>query len=141
MKLESKVALVTGSSQGIGQSIAVKLASEGAKVVIDYRSHPEGAQETLQKVQLVGGEGFIIQADLGLVEDIRRMIAAAIAHFGQLDILVNNAGIERHAAFEEVQEADYDAVLNVNSKGVFFCNASHCATPKSNPKNGQNYQH
>jgi glucose 1-dehydrogenase len=130
MKLENKVALVTGSSQGIGQSIAVRLATEGASIVIDYRSHPEGAEETLAKVQAAGGNcylakcdsdrGHILQADLGKISDVRRMVADSIEYFGKLDILVNNAGIERHAPFWEVTEEDYDAVMNVNLKGVFF---------------------
>lgn len=130
MKLEGKVALVTGSSQGIGQAIAVRLASEGAAVVINYRSHPEGAEETLTKVQTVGGKcymaqcpnshGYTLKADLGNVNDLRQLVADSIEHFGKLDILVNNAGIEKHASFWEVTEADYDAVLNVNLKGVFF---------------------
>lgn len=125
MKLEGKVALVTGSSQGIGQSIVLRLAEAGAAVVINYRSHPEGAEETLAKVQAIGGichmaQGHTIQADLGSVAEVHQMIAESIAHFGKLDILVNNAGIEKHAAFWDVTEADYDAVLNVNLKGVFF---------------------
>lgn len=125
MKLEGKVALVTGSSQGIGQAIAIRLAQEGANIVINYRSHPEGAQETLAKVQAAGGkchlvEGFTVQADTGMVTEVQRMIAQSIEHFGKLDILVNNAGIEKNADFWNVTEADYDAVLNVNLKGVFF---------------------
>lgn len=131
MKLEGKVALVTGSSQGIGQSIVLRLAKAGADVVINYRSHPEGAEETLAKVQAISGgrchmaecpntQGHTIQADLGSVTEIRQLIAESIAHFGKLDILVNNAGIEKHAPFWEVTEADYDAVLNINLKGVFF---------------------
>lgn len=125
MKLDSKVALVTGSSQGIGQAIAIRLAQEGADVVINYRSHPEGAEETLKKVKAAGGrchmvDGFTVQADTGMVADVQRMVADSIAHFGKLDILVNNAGIEKNADFWDVTEADYDAVLNVNLKGVFF---------------------
>jgi glucose 1-dehydrogenase len=130
MKLEGKVALVTGSSQGIGQAIAVRLAQEGAKVVINYRSHPEGAEETLAKVQAAGGrcymaqcpnsQGYTLKADLGDVNDLRQLVTDSIEHFGKLDILVNNAGIEKHAPFWEVTEADYDAVLNINLKGVFF---------------------
>ncbi len=120
MKLEGKVALVTGSSQGIGQAIAVRLAQEGADVVIDYRSHAEGAQETLTKVEAAGRKGHIVQADLGVVSDIRRLITEGIQQFGKLDILVNNAGIEKNASFWEVTEADYDSVINVNLKGVFF---------------------
>jgi glucose 1-dehydrogenase len=125
MRLDGKVALVTGSSQGIGQAIAIRLGQAGADVVINYRSHPEGAQETLEKVKAAGGkcqmvDGFTIQADTGMIDDVRRMVAESINHFGQLDILVNNAGIEKHADFWDVTEADYDAVMNVNLKGAFF---------------------
>jgi glucose 1-dehydrogenase len=130
MSLEGKVALVTGSSQGIGQGIVLRLAKAGADVVINYRSHPEGAEETLEQVKAIGGKcymaecphsrGHTIQADLGSVEMVRELIKESIGHFGKLDILVNNAGIEKHAPFWEVTEADCDAVLNVNLKGVFF---------------------
>jgi glucose 1-dehydrogenase len=130
MKLEGKVGLVTGSSQGIGQGVVLRLAEEGADVVINYRSHPEGAEETLEKVNAVGGrcymaqcpasKGYTVKADLGSVDEIRQLISESIEHFGRLDILVNNAGIEKHAPFWDVTEADYDAVMNVNLKGVFF---------------------
>ncbi len=120
MKLEGKVALVTGSSQGIGQAIALKLASEGASIVIDYRSHPEGAEETLKQVNNIGSKGYTVKADLGNVQQVQDLVNAAIQHFGKLDILVNNAGVERHAPFWEVTESDYDMVLNVNLKGAFF---------------------
>ncbi|PSB03136.1 glucose 1-dehydrogenase [Merismopedia glauca] len=120
MKLEGKVALVTGSSQGIGQAIAVRLAQEGADIIIDYRSHIEGAQETLSKVEAAGRKGYIVRADLGVVSEVRQLIAEGIQQFGKLDILVNNAGIEKNASFWEVTEADYDSVVNVNLKGVFF---------------------
>jgi glucose 1-dehydrogenase len=120
VKLEGKVALVTGSSQGIGQAIAIHLAQEGADIVIDYRSHSEGAEETKSKVEATGRKGLVVKADLGLVSDVRRMVAEGIQHFGKLDILVNNAGLEKNASFWEVTEEDYDNVLNVNLKGVFF---------------------
>jgi glucose 1-dehydrogenase len=130
MKLKDKVALVTGSSQGIGQSIVLKLAQEGANVVINYRSNPEGAEETLEQVQAMGGNchtasnpasaGYKIQANLGNVDEVRDLIEESISHFGKLDILVNNAGVEKRAPFWEVTEADYDLVMNVNLKGVFF---------------------
>lgn len=130
MSLAGKVALVTGSSQGIGQAIAIKLASEGASVVIDYRSHSEGAEDTLKQVEAVGGNchltqdhapgGYVVQADLGNVNQIRNLVNEGIKHFGKLDILVNNAGLEKRAPFWEVTETDYDTVLNVNLKGAFF---------------------
>jgi glucose 1-dehydrogenase len=120
MKLEGKVALVTGSSGGIGQAIAIRLASEGADIVIDYRSHPEGAEETKAKVEATGRKGLVVKADLGVVSDVRQMIESGIQHFGKLDILVNNAGLEKNADFWDVTEEDYDSVLDVNLKGVFF---------------------
>ncbi|GFE71420.1 glucose 1-dehydrogenase [Chroococcus sp. FPU101] len=130
MSLEGKVALVTGSSQGIGQAIAIKLASQGASIVIDYRSHPEGAEDTLQQVKAAGGnchlakdhapDGYVVQADIGSVEQVQNLVNEGIKHFGQLDILVNNAGMERRAPFWEVTEKDYDNVLHVNLKGSFF---------------------
>ena len=119
MRLKDKIALVTGSSQGIGRAIAIRFAQEGADVVINSRS-TQGAEEALQEVKATGRRGLIVQADLGKVEDIRRLISTAVEHFGRLDILVNNAGIETHAPFWEVKEEDYDKVLNVNLKGVFF---------------------
>jgi glucose 1-dehydrogenase len=131
-RLEDKVALVTGSSGGIGQGIAVRLAAEGAKVVVNYRSNPEGADETLREIKQAGGhchmaegycdndKGYSIGADLGMVEDVQRLIQQAIDHYGRLDILVNNAGIEKNADFWNVSEQDYEAVMNVNFKGVFF---------------------
>jgi glucose 1-dehydrogenase len=136
MKLNGKVALVTGSSGGIGQSIAIQLAQEGAKVVVNYRSNPEGAEQTLKAINEIDGEclmadgfcdydrGYSIGADLGMVDDVRRLIAESIEHFGTIDILVNNAGIEKHADFWDVTEQDFDAVMNINFKGVFFATQS-----------------
>ncbi|MBW4622957.1 MAG: glucose 1-dehydrogenase [Cyanosarcina radialis HA8281-LM2] len=129
MKLENKVTLVTGSSQGIGQAIAIRLAEEGASVVINYRSSPEGAEETLHKVQAAGGncymaqcpkKGAIVRADLSSVSEARELVRESIEQFGKLDILVNNAGIQKNEDFLDISEADYDQVLDVNLKGVFF---------------------
>ena len=121
MTLEGKVALVTGSSQGIGQAIAAYLAKEGADIVIDYRSHPDGAKETLAKVEAAGRKGHIVQTDLSLVTEVRKLVSEGIGHFGKLDILVNNAGVDgKNANFWNITEADYDAVLNINLKGTFF---------------------
>lgn len=100
--------------------IAIRLASEGADIVIDYCSHPQGAEETKAKVELTGRKGLVVKADLGVVSDVRQMIESGIQHFGKLDILVNNAGLEKNADFWDVTEEDYDNVLDVNLKGVFF---------------------
>jgi glucose 1-dehydrogenase len=124
MRLTGKNALVTGSSKGIGRGIAVRLAQEGADVAINYNSDPKGAQEALAEVEAVGRRGVVLQANLGRVDEVRALIERSEAALGGLDILVNNAGIEKHAAFEEVTEADFDAVLDVNLKGVFFATQS-----------------
>ena len=121
MTLEGKVALVTGSSQGIGQVIAVYLAQAGADIVIDYRSHPDGAKETLAKVEAAGRKGHIVQADLSSVNNVHKLVAEGVQHFGKLDILVNNAGVDgKNSDFWNITEADYDAVIDINLKGTFF---------------------
>jgi glucose 1-dehydrogenase len=120
MKLAGKVALVTGSSDGIGRAIAIRLATEGADIVIDYRSHPDGAAETKAQVEATGRKGHIVRADMSKIDDVRGLIGESIRQFGKLDVLVNNAGIEKSADFWDVTEADYDSVIDVNLKGVFF---------------------
>jgi glucose 1-dehydrogenase len=127
MKLSGKVALVTGSSGGIGQGIAIRLAQEGAKVVVNYRSNPEGAEQTLKTINEIGGnclmaDGFCdrdrsysIGADLGMVDDVRRLVAESIEHFGTIDILVNNAGIEKHADFWDITEQERASIINISS--------------------------
>ena len=119
MRLKDKIALVTGSSQGIGRAIAVRFAQEGADVVVNSRSS-NGMEEVLREIESLGRRGLAVQADVSKVEDIRRMFAEAIEHFGKVDVLVNNAGVETHAPFWDVTEADYDKVLNINLKGAFF---------------------
>src|SRR6202795_1530529 len=120
MKLIGKKALVTGSNQGIGQAIALRLAEEGADIVIDYVTHPDTAGETVQMVEKLGRRAVAIQADISKVKDTARMVAESVQALGGLDILVNNAGVEKNAPFWEVTEADYDFVLNINLKGAFF---------------------
>lgn len=134
MKLEGKVALVTGSSQGIGQAIAIRLAQEGADIVIDYRSHPEGAEETKAKVEATGRKGLVVKADLGIVSDVRRMIDSGIQHEGKLDILFNK---EKNASFWEVTEEDYDSVINVNLNGVFFATQALVQHLKETQRSGK----
>lgn len=120
MKLEGKVALVTGSSQGIGRRIAERFAREGADVVITYNHSRDGADEARRAVEAAGRRALVLKVDLGCVDSIRTLLTDSISYFGRLDILVNNAGIETHAPFWEVKEADFDKVLGVNLKGVFF---------------------
>jgi glucose 1-dehydrogenase len=115
-----KVAIVTGSSQGIGQAIAVRLARDGLNIAIDYRTHAEGAEETLRQVEAAGARGVIVRADLSLVSEINHLVEQTLATFGRIDVLVNNAGIEKRNDYWDVSESEYDAVMNVNLKAVFF---------------------
>ncbi len=119
-RLTGKVAIVTGSSSGIGQSIAIRLASEGASVVIDYVGQPDGAHDTLAKIQSAGGKAITIQANVSSIAETQSLIDQTYTQLGRCDILINNAGIEKEAAFCDVTEAEYDAVLGVNLKGAFF---------------------
>ncbi|ADW68420.1 SDR family NAD(P)-dependent oxidoreductase [Granulicella tundricola] len=120
-RFTGKVAIVTGSSSGIGQSIAVRLASEGASVVIDYHSNPEGAEETQKKIAAAGGGKTItVKADVTIMDDVKNLVEQAWQQLGSCDILVNNAGVEKHAPFWEATESDYDLVLGTNLKAPFF---------------------
>ncbi|MEP6668618.1 MAG: glucose 1-dehydrogenase [Chthoniobacter sp.] len=119
-KLAGKVACVTGSGQGIGQAIAIRLAKEGADVVVDDRVIGESAQQTVAAIQKLGRRAVTVQGDLGNPADDRRVIAEAVAQMGKIDILVNNAGVERRADFWDVTEQDFDFVLNINLRGTFF---------------------
>jgi glucose 1-dehydrogenase len=120
MRLNGKNALVTGASRGIGRGIAIRFAQEGANIAINYVGAVEAAQETLAAVTALGVQGVILAADVGDVAGVQGLVQAATDALGPLDILVNNAGVEKHAAFWDVTEADYDKVLNVNLKGTFF---------------------
>jgi glucose 1-dehydrogenase len=132
-RLLGRKILVTGSSKGIGRAIAIRLAREGADVAINYHSDPRGAEEALAEVEALGRRGAMIKADLATVGDVRDLVAQSAAALDGLDVLVNNAGVEKRAPFWEVSESDFDEVLNVNLKGVFFatqafvqqCQAAH----------------
>jgi glucose 1-dehydrogenase len=120
MKLTNRVALVTGSSQGIGEAIALRLAEEGADVVVNYRNDPEQAASVVRKIEIYGQRAFAVQADLSESTAVHRLIDESLGHFQRLDLLVNNVGIEKHAPFLQISETDYDDVLAVNLKSVFF---------------------
>jgi len=118
--LANKVAIITGSGQGIGQGIAERFARDGAKVVVDYIGDPSGAQATLKAIEAAGSQGVIVDADITKADDRQKLIEAAVSSFGTLDVLVNNAGMEKKADFWEVAEEDYDKVMGINLKGPFF---------------------
>ena len=119
-RFAGKIAIVTGSSSGIGQSIAIRLGSEGAAVVVDFLNHPEAANDTKSKIEAAGGKAITLQADVSRLADVQNLVDQAWTQLGGCDILVNNAGVERNAPFLQVTEADYDRVMNTNLKGAFF---------------------
>jgi glucose 1-dehydrogenase len=137
MRLQGKVALVTGSGQGIGRGIAVRLAEEGATVVVEDLREDADSRQTLELVRAAGADGCVLAGDMGRVEDARRVVDASLERFGTLDILVNNAGISRFAPFLEATEADYDAVLNVNLKGPYFASQAFARHLRDQPKPGR----
>src|SRR5690349_15479339 len=133
MRLTGKRALVTGSDQGIGQAIAVRLAEDGADVVINFRKNRDGAEETRAQIEKLGRRAPVFQADVSKVDEGRALVAKSVGALGGLDILVNNAGIEKNAGFMDVAEEDYRAVIEVNMSGPFFVTqtfAQHCRDSK-----------
>jgi glucose 1-dehydrogenase len=119
-RLEGKSIAITGGDQGIGRAIAERLAKDGADIALCYRSNQSGAQEVAAEITKLGRRVAAIQCDVGKIADGQRFITAAVQELGKLDALINNAGLERRADFWDVTEADFDAVLNVNLKGLFF---------------------
>jgi 3-oxoacyl-[acyl-carrier protein] reductase len=116
-----KGAIVTGASRGIGRAIAERLASEGAKVVVNYRKSAEQAEEVVQAIQAQGGEAVPIQADVADFQQAQALMKAAAEALGRIDILVNNAGTTRDTLLLLMKESDWDLVIDTNLKSVFNC--------------------
>jgi NAD(P)-dependent dehydrogenase (short-subunit alcohol dehydrogenase family) len=117
----NKVALVTGSSSGIGRAIAVRLAREGATVAVNYSKSQERAQETVKEINSVGGKAIIIKADVTKATEVDIMVTQAVKELGKLNILVNNAGVFIEKPFEDTSEQVWDTIMNVNLKGPYLC--------------------
>jgi NAD(P)-dependent dehydrogenase (short-subunit alcohol dehydrogenase family) len=122
-----KVALVTGAAKRIGRSVALRLASEGADVVVNYRTSKSEAAEVVAQITAKGRRAVAVQADVAKRLDVLAMIAAVEKEFGRLDILVNNVGMFFPAKFEELTEEQWDRILNTNLKSQFLC--CQAATP------------
>lgn len=120
LPLSGKVALVTGASRGIGQGIAQRLGRSGATVIVNYTGSQQDANQVVATIQSFGSSAIALQANMGKVEEVRRLFQESIDRFGQLDILVNNAGIGSMTAIADVTEEEYQRVFDINVRGVLF---------------------
>jgi len=123
-RFQDKVALVTGSSQGIGAACALRLAKDGCDIILNGHTFDERGQEVIDQIEELGRKATFVSADLSKAKEAMRLIDDAVATYGRLDILINNAGIEKNANFWEVTEEDYDLVMDTNLKGIFFSTQS-----------------
>ena len=121
MKLENKVALVTGAARGIGKAIAKALAAEGAVVIVNYNGSAQRAAETVKEIEEAGGKALAIRCNVADFTACKDMIDGIIKEQGRLDILVNNAGITRDGLLMKMSEEDFDSVMDTNLKGAFNC--------------------
>jgi glucose 1-dehydrogenase len=120
MSLDEKVAIVTGGNTGIGMSIVLALAEQGASVVIDYVSNPDATAELERMCHALGDQAIGVDADVSKVDDLQRLVDTAVKTFGRLDIMVNNAGIETRTSILDTTEDQYHKVLDINLKSAFF---------------------
>jgi 3-oxoacyl-[acyl-carrier protein] reductase len=121
MRLQGKIALVTGSSRGVGKAVALGYGKEGAKVVVNYTSNETAADEVVEAIKGMGSEAIAVRADVALKSEAENLVAKAIETFGGLDILVNNAGFTRPAMMLKMEEDQWDQVVDIHLKGAFLC--------------------
>jgi glucose 1-dehydrogenase len=121
MRLQGKVAVVTGAGTGIGQAIAVAFAQAGAAVVVDYVGKASVSEGTIDKINAMGGKVLGVDADISLPDDVDALVQKTVAAFGKLDIFVNNAGIEKKFAFVDYPLEEWQKIMAVNLTGPFLC--------------------
>lgn len=121
MKLKNKVALITGSSRGIGRAVAIEMAKEGANVVVNYYKSPDEAKKVVDEITKSGTQAIAIKADVSNEDEVKNMVEQAVAEFGKIDILVNNAGIVFDIPFMEKTVEQWNKTLGVNLIGTFLC--------------------
>lgn len=119
--LLGKCAIITGASRGIGKAIALKLASLGANIVLNYRSSEKEAIDVENKIKDMGVEVLSVKGDISKLEEVENLVAKAKEKFGTIDIMVNNAGITKDTLLLRMKEEDFDSVIDTNLKGVFNC--------------------
>lgn len=119
--LQGKAALVTGASKGVGRGIALELAKRGADVLVNYHGDQNGAEATAGEIEKSGRRAAIAGGHVGRSADVDRIFAAAIGAFGKLDILVNNAGVQTWSSLLDLEESEWDRVIETNLKGCFLC--------------------
>jgi glucose 1-dehydrogenase len=120
LRLQNKVAVITGASLGIGSAIALAFAKEGAAVAVDYRSHPDEAKEIVDRVEGARGRAISVHADVSVPEDVRNLIQKAVGEFGRLDIMVNNAGMEEKMPFLDTPLEVWNKTIAVNLTGAWL---------------------
>lgn len=121
MFLKDKVAVITGGSRGIGKAAAVSLAEQGAKVIVNYASRSQAAEEVVGIIRNKNGEAVAVKADVSSPSEVRDMMRFTVDNFGRIDILINNAGITKDTLILRMNEDDWDKVINTNLKGAFNC--------------------
>lgn len=121
MLLDGRHALVTGASRGIGRAVALALAAEGASVALNFAGNVAAAEAVRDEIERAGGKAILVPADVSDEGAVEAMVKTVAEAFGSIDILINNAGITRDGLLLRMKEADWDAVLNTNLKGVFLC--------------------
>jgi glucose 1-dehydrogenase len=121
MRLQGKVAVVTGAGTGIGQAIAVAFAQSGAAVVVDYVGKASVSEDTIDKINAMSGKVLGVDADISLPDDVDELVQKTVAAFGKLDIFVNNAGIEKKIAFVDYPLEEWQKIVAVNLTGPFLC--------------------
>ncbi len=120
-RLHDRVAIITGASRGIGRAIALALAAEGAKVVVNYASSSGAAEDVVAAITEAGGEAIALQADVSKLEQVEAVFNQTLEKFGRVDVLVNNAGITRDTLLLRMKPEDWQAVIDLNLTGVFLC--------------------
>jgi len=121
MRLQDKVAIITGASTGIGRAIAMAMAREGASVVVDYVGRPDDANAVVAQITQQGGKALAVAADVSDSAQVAQLLQQAVGQFGRLDVLVNNAGIEEKHPFLEVPRAVWDKIIAVDLTGPWLC--------------------